>query len=542
LLAIRQVLGLGAGYAGLALLSVLLVKQPGHVAVVWYANALAVIVLVGQPAARWPRLLAMVATVNALVNLATGSPPSMLLAFVPANLLEIALAAKGLKQARLTGAALRSPVALLRVMWLAGLWPQALAATLASALLWALEAGDGVLSWLNWFEGSAIGALSLLPLGLMLSPRPHDSLRSALRDRWLWIMLPLTLAVSLLCLAYTPYPFVLLGVPLLVSAMLLDLVSMALLVMLLSVTVSLCLATGVFLPPPVTAEWQTGLVFLAQAAAMMPALLLASALAEQRDNRAHLMQGKAQLLKANQALQEFVRMASHDLREPLNTIAQFTGLIEQDHARELRGPAHSYLGLVSIAAQRMRLMLDDVVHYSQVQSTQLPAPDAVALDDVLARSLRKLERPLAQCSARCTAQPLPVVLGHAHLLELLLTHLLDNAMKFVPAGQAPSMQVSARLDGERVWLEVQDQGIGIAPEHLARLFKPFQRLNRRQAYEGTGLGLAICSQIASVHGGQIVARSVPGQGSCFSVSLPSWRGPILGESVAVTVARDVGIE
>ncbi|MFN3493614.1 MAG: sensor histidine kinase, partial [Hydrogenophaga sp.] len=99
-------------------------------------------------------------------------------------------------------------------------------------------------------------------------------------------------------------------------------------------------------------------------------------------------------------------------------------------------------------------------------------------------------------------------------------NLLANALKFVPAGRAPLVRVSATTEGRQACITVSDNGIGIAPEHLDRLFQPFQRLHLRKDYDGTGLGLAISRQIAQRHGGDIAVSATLHEGSRFSVTLP----------------------
>jgi len=520
----RVMLSLGGAYLALALLSIALSRQPGQIAGVWYANAVAVVALLRSPRRQWPALLAVVMGANAAANAAWGDPLGLVLAFLPANVLEIVLAAALLQRAGLADSGLRTPRQLLRLLLLGAALPQAMAALLAAVTFVALGLGPFAQVVQTWFQGGAVGALAALPLLLLLANQPPAVLRPAVADARLWTLLPLAVAVTLLCMAHVPFPFVYIGVPLLVAAMLLDLVAVALLVLVTSVTAMLALATGVLVPPPVTAEWQHGFVYMAHAAALAPSLLLSAAAADLRDSHRRLVERKQALLQANEALQYFVRVASHDLREPLNTIAQFTGLVARDQAAVLPPDASQYLALVQREALRMRHLLDDVLQYSQVQRTDLPPPRAVALDAVAAQVRGALSARLHGSGARLDIAPLPVVLGHASLLSLLLQNLLDNAVKFVAPGQVPEVTVSARLGeagGQPVtWLTVADHGIGIAAEDQARLFRPFQRLHLRRDYEGTGLGLALCRQIAQMHGGEVTVESTPGEGARFTVRLP----------------------
>ena len=511
-------------YAGLACLSMGVSRQPGQIATVWYANAAAVVLLARAPRWQWPVMLGVVAMVNAAVNRLWGDAPLSILAFLPPNLLEILLGAWALQRAGLATSALRSPAALLRLLLLGGVLPQAAAAGLAALSFGLLGREAAALLGLAWFESTVIGAISVLPAGLLLANQSPQRLRQALGDRRLGLLAPLAVTSSLLCLGWMPYPFVFLAMPLLAAAILLDMVAVALLTALVSVTVALGLAAGVFVPPAAVAYGQAGFITLAFAAALVPALLLAAAVAELRDHQGRLMERKAELRAAHAALQQFVHIASHDLREPLNTITQFSGLLAQDHAAALPSEAAQYLALVRQAADRMRLLLDDVLQYSQVQQGELPAPQPVALDAVLEQVRQALAPRLTESGAQLRWVPLPVVWGHASLLVLLLHNLLDNALKFVAPGQVPDVQIEARQTPGEVWLTVADRGIGIALAQQARLFTPFQRLHLRRDYDGTGLGLALCRQIARAHGGDIELQSAPGEGTRLTVRLPLWSG------------------
>ena len=515
---------LAGAYTGLACLSMLVSRQPGQIATVWYANAAAVVLLAQAPRRQWPVMLGAAAGVNAAVNWLWGDAPLAMLAFLPPNLLEILLGAWALQRAGLATSALRSPAELLRLLLLGGVLPQTAAAGLAALSFGLLGREAVALLGLAWFESTVIGAISVLPAGLLLANQSPQRLHQALGDRRLWLLAPLAVASSLLCLGWMPYPFVYLAMPLLAAAILLDMVAVALLTALVSVTVALGLAAGVFVPPAAAGYGQAGFITLAFAAALVPALLLAAAVAELRDHQGRLMERKAELRAAHAALQQFVHIASHDLREPLNTISQFSGLLAQDHAAALPSEAARYLALVRQEADRMRLLLDDVLQYSQVQQGELPAPQPVALDAVLEQVRQALAPRLAESGAQLRWVALPVVRGHASLLVLLLHNLLDNALKFVAPGQAPDVQIEARQTDGEVWLTVADRGIGIALAQQSRLFMPFQRLHLRRDYDGTGLGLALCRQIARAHGGDIELQSAPGQGTRLTVRLPLWSG------------------
>ncbi|MEK8052335.1 ATP-binding protein [Ideonella sp. DXS22W] len=523
---IWQCLLLALGYGAAAMLSIALSREPGSVANIWYANAVAVVVLLRQPVAHWPALLLAVGLANVAANRWWGDQWSTVLLLAVPNLLEVALAAWSLRRLRLPAEPLRAPMSLLRLLLHGAFLPPLAAAVLAAVLLGWHGAREPWLVGLTWLEGGTIGAVSVLPLGLALAPAPWQALGRVANDLRAMLMLPLAVGLSLVCLAVMPYPFVYVLLPLLAAAILLDMTAVALLTLSVSLTIALALGTGVLLPPPTTAEWQLGLVYMAVAAVLVPALLLASAVAAWRDDHARLLQRSEQLERAHAGLRQFVHAASHDLREPLNAITQFNALVRDDHGGRLPPDARDWLGRVASEAQRMRAMLDEVLQYAQVQRLSLPPPQAVALDTVLAEVLSAL--PAAQRAA-VRLSPLPVVAGQQGLLVQLFAHLVGNALKFVAPGQAPEVSVRALARDGWAAVVVADHGIGIAEADLPRLFQPFQRLHRRADYPGTGLGLALCQQVVMAHGGDITLRSRPGQGTRVLVRLPLWaaagRGP-----------------
>lgn len=517
----RAALALSVLYLVLALFSLYVGRQPGAISVVWFANAPAVVFLLFRPRRQWPALLLAVALANLLANRAWGDTWRTAATFVLPNVLEVLAGAWLLRRAGMAQSMLRGPMALLRLWLLGGLLPQLAGATLGAALLAATLGAPLALTGLRWLQGAVIGGLSVLPLAFLALRLPLEQARAQLLDLRAAALTLLASGITLLCLAHVPFPFVYVALPLTLGAITLPPAGVALATAAASVVMALALALGVFVPPPLTAEWQQVYLYAAYAAALVPAQLLAAAVAELRDSNARLAHRGGALRRANESLEQFVRIASHDLREPLNTVVQFSGLIEHDHAEELAPSARQYLGLVRGAATRMRTLLDDVLQYTRVQGGAPEAPPApVALDELMAELRDSLAARLRDSDGVLRAGPLPVVPGHRAMLSLLLQNLVGNALKFVPPGRRPEVDVSARVEGGQAWVTVADNGIGIAEADLPKLFRPFQRLNLRRRYEGTGLGLALCRQIAQRHGGEIHVASVPGEGSRFTVRLP----------------------
>lgn len=521
--ALRPALALGAVVLLVALGTIWLSRMPGNVATLWYGNAIAAALLLRHPPGHWPLLTAAVVAAVIGANLAAGDPPAVAVGFAAVNAFEALLAAALMRQAGLAESSLRSAVDMLRLLLWGALAAPLVGATLAAALMAAPLGASFERVWVQWFNGSSVGAMGMLPLAsLALRQSPQARLR-ALTDGPPGQMLALLAApaVALLALAHLPYPFVVIGLLPLLAAVWLEPLPVAALGFLVSLAGAVAITTGVFVPLPITSELQGTLVYLSFSAALLPPLVLVAGMAAQRDSRERLLTRERELAHANQGLEQFVRMVSHDLREPLNTITQFGRLVEDDHGPALPQQARHFVRLMNVGAERMRRLLDDVLHFARAQRGLTIERRAVSLDDVLREVMQGLQARVSASAARVELHPLPMALGQASLLQLMFQNLVSNALKFVVPGQVPRVEVSATVDGAWIEVAVQDHGIGMAEADQARIFEPFQRLHLRREYEGTGLGLALARQIAQAHGGDIRVTSAPGEGSCFTVRLPA---------------------
>lgn len=227
----------------------------------------------------------------------------------------------------------------------------------------------------------------------------------------------------------------------------------------------------------------------------------------------------ALLEQRNEEQQRFIHMISHDLREPINTICNFAGLLQDDAAPVLDAGSRRYLDFIAQGGQRMRSLLDGLLDYVRLEGRP-PQRQPVALADLLQAVRADLALAIERSGGHLSVGPLPVVSADPHLLRVLLQNLVSNAVKFHAPGVPPMVQVRDVSDAQHWRIAVQDQGIGIAPEHHGRLFGLFRRLRSRREFDGTGLGLASCRRIAELHGGRIELQSQPGTGSTFTLCLP----------------------
>ncbi len=224
----------------------------------------------------------------------------------------------------------------------------------------------------------------------------------------------------------------------------------------------------------------------------------------------------ASLQTALAELETFSYSLAHDLRSPLRALTGFSDLLLEEHAQRLDAEGRDMLRRVATAATRMDQLIRDVLAYSTISRVDTPlAPvDPLPLVERVVETLPALSSPEAELKL----EPLPRVLGNEAMLLQIFSNLLGNAVKFTAPGKAPQVRVRALpAEADRVRLRVEDQGLGIEPEHHQRIFKIFQRLHASR--EGTGIGLSIVQKAAERMGGTVGVESTPGQGSTFWIEL-----------------------
>ncbi len=233
------------------------------------------------------------------------------------------------------------------------------------------------------------------------------------------------------------------------------------------------------------------------------------------------LKGLSEDLRASNAeLEQFAYAVSHDLREPLRAIGTHISIID-DYVRDgFDSDVRASMDFVKDGAQRMNAMICDLLDYARIGHGERKLED-VALNKLLTAALNNLSARIAETGARIEVnRDLPAVHGHAGDLVRLFQNLIGNAIKYHAPDRAPIVAIAGGRDGNTCAVTIADNGIGIDPEDLDRIFGVFQRLHTRESYEGTGIGLALCRKIAASHGGRIEVASTPGQGSSFTVFLP----------------------
>jgi signal transduction histidine kinase len=238
-------------------------------------------------------------------------------------------------------------------------------------------------------------------------------------------------------------------------------------------------------------------------------------------------------LEADRLKSAFLASMSHELRTPLNSIIGFTGVLQQELAGPLNAEQMKQLGMTRDSARHLLALINDVLDISKIEAGQLEVMRApFEMRAVIEGALRSVS-PMAQKKGLGITVVIDsgvgIVLSDRRRVEQILLNLLSNAIKFTEKGE---IRLACRVKGESLEISVQDTGIGILPEDLEDLFKPFHQLetglNRR--HDGTGLGLAICKNLVNLLGGQIRAESEWGKGSTFTFTLSlSLEGEAHGE-------------
>ncbi len=228
-----------------------------------------------------------------------------------------------------------------------------------------------------------------------------------------------------------------------------------------------------------------------------------------------------ELKRSNDELQQFAYITSHDLQEPLRTIASYTQLIERRYKDRLDSDADEFLDFIVEAAVRMKDMIQGLLYYSRVGTKGcefVPTNTEKLLEIVLSN----LNASIDENDATITYDKLPVVVADEGQLIQLFQNIISNSIKFKKDNEHLKIHISSQKDEDlREYIfSVADNGIGIEPQYFNRIFEVFKRLHTRVEYEGTGIGLSISKRIIECHGGRMWVESEFGRGSVFYFTIP----------------------
>jgi len=225
---------------------------------------------------------------------------------------------------------------------------------------------------------------------------------------------------------------------------------------------------------------------------------------------------------ANEELERFAYVASHQLKAPVRTISNFLNLIERELEKQPDNPLLvEYLGYVKSSSSEMAMLINGLLEYSKLEKEELTF-ESIDLNDVLLIVQNNLRATLDDRNAQVTIGELPVVAANKTQMLILFQNLVENAVKYNESSQ-PAIDIYTDKTGV---LYVKDNGIGIAEEYHQRIFGMFIRLHGQDEYAGTGIGLSACKKIMERHNGEITVDSKLGEGTTFKLHFPK-KEPIL---------------
>ncbi len=255
-------------------------------------------------------------------------------------------------------------------------------------------------------------------------------------------------------------------------------------------------------------------------------VIVAKDITERKKQEEELQSMVVKLEQSNRELQDFAHIASHDLQEPLRKIMAFSDRLNSKYLEALDDQGRDYLTRMRNATVRMQYLIQSLLLYSRVTTKAQPFV-RVDLSAVKQEVLSDLEFRILETGGHIVeTDKLPVVNADPLQMRQLFQNLISNALKFSRKSEPPLVKISCRpvsINGNgnsRYEITIEDNGIGFDEQYADRIFGVFQRLHGRNEFEGSGIGLSICRKIVIRHGGDITARSAPGQGSRFIFTLP----------------------
>ena len=247
----------------------------------------------------------------------------------------------------------------------------------------------------------------------------------------------------------------------------------------------------------------------------------------------NLLALKETVERVNRAKSDFLANMSHELRTPLNAIIGFSEMLRDGFFGELNLKQAEYVNDILSSGCHLLSLINDILDLSKVEAGEMELqPSEVSLRSLLETGLTMVRQKALQHGIALSLEieeESDTLVADERKVKQIIFNLLSNAVKFTPDGGR--VGVEAHREGEWAAVTVWDTGIGIAPEDQKRLFQAFQQidgsLNRQ--YEGTGLGLALTKRLVELHGGDIRVVSAPGEGSCFTFTLPLQKVPSSAE-------------
>lgn len=225
------------------------------------------------------------------------------------------------------------------------------------------------------------------------------------------------------------------------------------------------------------------------------------------------------LIRSNDELRQFAKVASHDLQEPLRAVQGFANLLAEATKGKLDDDCNDFVEYILDGTRRMKQLIQSILVHSQISTTQRETP-ATDCNDVIREVASDMQSLIAETGSILDIQVLPEVAVERSQIVQLFQNLISNSIKY-RSDKTPVISISAERSMHRWLFSVRDNGIGVEPQYADKIFEMFSRLHGIGQYPGTGIGLAICKRIITLHGGNIWIDSNSGQGANFMFTLPA---------------------
>lgn len=238
------------------------------------------------------------------------------------------------------------------------------------------------------------------------------------------------------------------------------------------------------------------------------------------------------LQKSNNNLQEFVQVASHDLKEPLRKIAVFSEKLNSEYYHTLKEGAKVSLDKISSSTRSMQILLDDLLNFSTLSANE-KGYEKVSINSLIKSVLSDLEIKIEKSECNLDCSDIPLIDGYPSQIKQLFSNLITNSIKFRQESSTPMIKISYEevnpghypqlpilLYKHYIKIIISDNGVGFEQIYSEKIFQVFQRLHSKAEYDGSGIGLSICKKIMENHRGYIFANGQPGIGATFTLLFP----------------------
>ena len=513
-----------------------LTRSGGRIASLWFANAVALSLLLRRTPGSRGTLLVAVFAANLAANILSGDALLVGVGLAACNLIEVSVAITLLDRVRSPFLEMSKSGGLARLLLYAGLVGPACSAVCAATVLSATtEAGFAQIA-LHWFAADSIGMIALAPMLVTLRPA---TLREMVEDiSWLEL-----LALPALCLLITAMVFTQEGLPILflilpmltLVAFRLRFVATAIMVALVSILATVMTIRG-YGPIAGAIPGMTERILFLQLFIVVLALTklpVAVVLEDRGLMQRDLIIATHEAKQAATAKSDFLATMSHEIRTPMTGVL---GMIELLRSNPDERDRNRFFSSLQQSANLLMTVLDDVLDFSKLDSGKITFADIPFDLRQIARATLDLYHGAAQAKSLSLeliyTTDHTAVCGDPVRLQQIMGNLISNAIKFTDVGRIElRIEAHPSNDGKvAADFSVIDTGIGIAPEHLDRLFSPFVQADAstNRGFGGTGLGLAISLRLVEALGGKLVVESIHGLGSTFRFSIDLKRGQPIG--------------